>query len=121
HTIPQSMWTISINEKSIENDDELEDDLVNTDQCEEDKREKYNGWALKGNQKLGNRNSGSRIKKNIKDLLKYFFLNSNRRSQDKMDDQAMHDKLLKYAKASEIEKENILQTTTIRNWLFSYS
>ncbi|CAG8722736.1 5237_t:CDS:1, partial [Dentiscutata heterogama] len=69
--------------------------------------------TLKGNQKLGNRVSSSRIKKNIKALLECFFLNSNRKSQDKIDEQAMHDKLLKYTEIGKIEKEDILQTSAI--------
>ncbi|CAG8551639.1 7877_t:CDS:1, partial [Dentiscutata heterogama] len=79
------------------------------------------GWVLKGNQKLGNRGSGTRIKKNIKAMLECFFLNSNQRSQDKISLQAMHDELLKYAEAGDIEKEDIPQILTIHNWIGSYS
>ncbi|RIB00563.1 hypothetical protein C2G38_2051555 [Gigaspora rosea] len=99
------------------------------DQCEEDETEKYNevgfplraGWALKGNQKLGNRGSGTRIKKNIKTMLERFFLSGNRRDQEKMDAQAMHKELLKYAETGDIEKKDIPQILTIRNWISSYS
>ncbi|CAG8783089.1 20685_t:CDS:2 [Gigaspora margarita] len=78
-------------------------------------------WALKDNQKLGNRGSGSMIKKNIKSMLECFFLNKNRKSQDRMDAQTMHDKLLKYVKAKDIEAEDIPKTSMIQNWLNTYA
>ncbi|CAG8785150.1 17268_t:CDS:1, partial [Gigaspora margarita] len=64
-------------------------------------------WTLKGNQKLGNRGSGTRIKKNIKAILEGSFLSGNQKDQEKMDAQAMHKELLKYAKTSDIEKKDI--------------
>ncbi|CAG8681644.1 8327_t:CDS:1, partial [Cetraspora pellucida] len=73
------------------------------------------GWALKGNQKLGNRGSDKRIKKNIKSLLESFFLNRNHRAQDRMNAQTMHDALLKYAEDKDIKKKDILRISTIKN------
>ncbi|CAG8805534.1 12770_t:CDS:2, partial [Gigaspora margarita] len=77
--------------------------------------------ALKGNQKLGNSDSGTRIKKNIKAMLERFFLSDNRRNQKKIDAQAMHKKLLKYAETGDIEKKDTPQIPTIRSWISSYS
>ncbi|CAG8591623.1 10538_t:CDS:2 [Cetraspora pellucida] len=73
------------------------------------------GWALKGNQKLGNIGGSTRIKKNIKSLLESFFLNGNRRAQDRMNAQIMHDAFLKYAKDEDIEKKDIPKISTIKN------
>ncbi|CAG8476221.1 2837_t:CDS:2, partial [Cetraspora pellucida] len=75
------------------------------------------GWALKGNQKLGNRGSGTRIKKSIKSRLEHFFISGNKRIQDRMNAQAMHDELLKYAGTGDIEEKDIPQVSTIQNWL----
>ncbi|CAG8762987.1 11549_t:CDS:1, partial [Dentiscutata heterogama] len=81
----------------------------------------HKGWTLKGNQKLVNRGSGTRIKKKYKSNVGTFFLNGNQRSQDKMSPQAMHDELLKYAEAGDIEKVYIPQIPTIHNWIGLYS
>ena len=79
------------------------------------------GWALNSNQKLGIRGSGVRIKKKVKALLEYFFLNGNRQHQDRMNAQVMHDELLKYVETGEIEEEEVLKVHTIQNWISSYT
>ncbi|RIB24654.1 hypothetical protein C2G38_2167970 [Gigaspora rosea] len=135
HTIPSSTWTIPIN--NVNDYEEVQKrlkikDNINADQG--DKSESQNeiinidvefpltkGWTLKGNQKLGNRGGGSRIKKNIKSMLECFFLNGNRKSQDRMDAQTMHDELLKYVEVGDIETEDIPKTSTIQNWLSTYA
>ena len=78
------------------------------------------GCALKDNQKLGNRGS-ARIKKNIKTMLKGFFLNGNRNDKDKMSAKAMHAELLEFVKNGDIEAEDIPKTSTIQNWINSYT
>ncbi|CAG8494206.1 27319_t:CDS:2 [Racocetra persica] len=88
------------------------DDLVEDDNEE--------GWALKGNQKLDNRGR-ARIKKNIKAMLEYFFLNRNRRNEDKMSARDMHYELLKFVEIGEIEKADILKIDTIQNWIGLYA
>ena len=77
-------------------------------------------WALKDNQKLGIRGSDTRIKKKSK-LCWNVFLLRNQRCQDRMNAQAMHDKLLKYVEAEELEEENIPKVNTIQNWISSYT
>ncbi|CAG8464628.1 18163_t:CDS:2 [Gigaspora margarita] len=126
HTVPQSTWTIPINKNSIDNDNDIEDE-VSLNQHEDENEINNNvefplhrGWALKGNQKLGNR-GGAKIKKNIRSLLEGFFLNGNRRNQDRMDGQAMCNELLKYAESGDIEEEDVLGLSTIQNWLHSYA
>ncbi|CAG8852389.1 34680_t:CDS:2, partial [Gigaspora margarita] len=122
HTIPRSTWTIPINHNK--------EDIVSIDQNERGERENeinnnvgfplIKGWALKGSQKLGNR-GGARIKKNIKLILERFFLNGNRRSQDRMNAQNMYNELLKYVEAGDIEKEDVPQISTIHNWINAYA
>ncbi|CAB4400974.1 unnamed protein product [Rhizophagus irregularis] len=77
-------------------------------------------WALKGNQKLGER-GGKRMKKEVKALLELFFLNGNCRSEDRMNAQSMRDKLLKHVEAGEFEEEDIPKVNTIQNWINTYA
>ncbi|CAB4383563.1 unnamed protein product [Rhizophagus irregularis] len=70
------------------------------------------GWALKGNQKLGGR-GGKRMKKEVKALLELFFLNGNRRSEDRINAQSMRDELLKHVEAGEFEEEDIPKVNNI--------
>ncbi|CAG8611095.1 28122_t:CDS:2 [Gigaspora margarita] len=49
------------------------------------------------------------------------FLNENRKSQNRMDAQTMHDKLLKYVEVGDIEVEDIPKTSMIQNWLNTYA
>ncbi|CAG8609153.1 3671_t:CDS:2, partial [Diversispora eburnea] len=58
------------------------------------------GWALKSNQKFGEK-GGNRMMKEIKVLLECFFLNRNRNQKDKMNTQDMHTELLKYVETAE--------------------
>ncbi|CAG8563744.1 6285_t:CDS:2, partial [Cetraspora pellucida] len=92
-------------------------------------KDKFNGvgtgfvssfTALKDNQKLGNR-GGTRIKKNIKTILEGFFLNGNRNDKDKISTKAMHAELLEFVKNGNIEAEDIPKTSTIQNWINSYT
>ena len=78
------------------------------------------GWALKGNQKLGGR-GGKRMKKEVKTLLELFFLNGNRRSEDRMNAQGMRNELLKYVEAGELDEEDIPKVNTIQNWINTYA
>src|SRR2546429_9250983 len=78
------------------------------------------GWALKSNQKLGGKGKGKRMKKQVKELLKSFFLNGNLNQNDKMSAKDMYNKLLVFVESGELEDENILKITTIKNWISSY-
>ncbi|CAG8539840.1 38833_t:CDS:2 [Gigaspora margarita] len=64
---------------------------------------------------------GTRIKKNVKAKLECFFLNKNQRNENRMNAQAMHKELLKFAKDGEIEKEDVPKISTIDNCLSSYA
>ncbi|CAG8841610.1 440_t:CDS:2, partial [Racocetra persica] len=100
---------------------DIEDNIKMT-QSEENNNEINNnagfplakGWVLKENQKLGNR-GGNRIKKNVKAILKHFFLNENQKSADRINAKNMHKELLKYAENGDIKKENIPEIITIDN------
>ena len=61
------------------------------------------------------------MKKEVKALLELFFLNGNRRSEDRMNTQSMRDELLKYVKAGELEEKDIPKVNTIQNWINTYA
>jgi hypothetical protein len=61
------------------------------------------------------------MKKEVKVLLELFFLNGNRRSEDRMNAQSMHDELLKRVEAGELEEEDIPKVNTIQNWINTYA
>jgi hypothetical protein len=79
------------------------------------------GWALKSNQKLGGKGKGKRMKKQVKELLKSFFLNGNLNQKDKMSAKDMYNELLVFVESGELEAENIPKITTIQNWISSYA
>ena len=61
------------------------------------------------------------MKKEVKSLLELFFLNGNRKSEDKMNAQGMHNELLKYIEAGELDEEDIPKVNTIQNWINTYA
>ncbi|CAG8536961.1 5574_t:CDS:2 [Cetraspora pellucida] len=69
------------------------DELMNVDQIYGFEK----GWALKGNQKYGKKGSGKRIKKHVKQLL------------------------IKFVESGEVDKEDVPNLSTIKNWINSYS
>ncbi len=79
------------------------------------------GWALKSNQKLGGKGKGKRMKKQVKELLKSFFLNGNLNQKDKMLAKDMYNELLKFVESGELEAEDIPKITTIQNWISTYA
>ncbi|RIA79946.1 hypothetical protein C1645_839586, partial [Glomus cerebriforme] len=127
YTTPETQWTMSIkNDKDADeiNLNEQPNNLNSYNSEEEiDIDQKFplaKGWALKGNQKLGGR-GGKRMKKEVKALLELFFLNGNRRSEDRMNAQSMRDELLKYVEAGELEEGDIPKVNTIQNWINTYA
>jgi len=79
------------------------------------------GWALKSNQKLGGKGKRKRMKKQVKELLKSFFLNGNLNQKDKMLAKDMYNELLKFVESGELEAEDIPKITTIQNWISTYA
>ncbi|CAG8435251.1 1823_t:CDS:2 [Scutellospora calospora] len=53
------------------------------------------GWASSTNAKFGKKGRGKRIKVNVVDFLKQFFLNGNLNPNDKMTAKEMHEELLR--------------------------
>ncbi|GES77140.1 hypothetical protein GLOIN_2v1791933 [Rhizophagus clarus] len=72
-------------------------------------------WALKSNQKFGKKEKGKRMKKQVKELLKSFFLNGNLNQKDRMLIKDMHNKLLNFVKSGELEAKDIPKILTIQN------
>jgi hypothetical protein len=79
------------------------------------------GWALKSNQKLGGKGKGKRMKKQVKELLKSFFLNGNLNQKDKMSAKDMYNELLTFVESGELEAEDVPKVTTIQNWISTYA
>ncbi|CAB4396728.1 unnamed protein product [Rhizophagus irregularis] len=79
------------------------------------------GWALKSNQKLGGKGKGKRMKKQVKELLKSFFLNGNLNQKDKMLAKDMYNELLNFVESGELEAEDVPKITTIQNWISTYA
>ena len=78
-------------------------------------------WALKSNQKLGEKEKGKRMKKQVKELLKSFFLNGNLNQKDKMSAKDMYNELLIFVESGEIEAEDVPKVITIQNWISAYA
>ncbi|RHZ82825.1 hypothetical protein Glove_103g290 [Diversispora epigaea] len=114
---------IEVEDNEMENSDNIGIGVENNEEMEssdnvgigDERFPLLKGWALKGNQKLGIRGSGNRIKKNVKAMLERFFLNGNRQRQDRMNAQAMRDELMKYVETGEIEEEDVPKINTIQN------
>ena len=79
------------------------------------------GWAVKGNQKYSKKGGGKRIKKHVKQFLISMFLNGNINPHDKLTAQEMHDSLQEFVVSGEVEKEDVPNVSTIKNWINSYS
>ena len=79
------------------------------------------GWALKSNQKLGGKGKGKRMKKQVKELLKSFFLNGNLNQKDKMSAKDMYNELLIFVESGKIEAEDVPKVITIQNWISTYA
>ena len=79
------------------------------------------GWALKSNQKVGGKGKGKRMTKQVKELLKSFFLNGNLNQKDKMSAKDMYNELLIFVESGEIEAEDVPKIITIQNWISTYA
>ncbi|RHZ51445.1 hypothetical protein Glove_478g10 [Diversispora epigaea] len=123
HTTPNTKWKMSIETMS---DLEFKENIINNKEKQSiisiDTDFPLNkGWALKENQKLGNRGGGKRMTKKVKNLLEGFFMNGNMNTKDKLDAQGMQNELLRFVKSGEISKEDIPKVSTIQNWIVTFS
>ncbi|CAG8487185.1 1687_t:CDS:2 [Gigaspora rosea] len=78
-------------------------------------------WAFPANAKFKKKGGGKRIKAEVVNILKQFFLNGNLNPKDKMTAKEMHEELLKFARTGEIEDDHVPQLTTIQNWIGRYA
>jgi hypothetical protein len=79
------------------------------------------GWTLKSNQKVGGKEKEKRMKKQVKKLLKSFFLNGNLNQKDKMSAKDMYNELLAFVKSGKLKAEDAFKITTIQNWISVYT
>ncbi|CAG8543700.1 6756_t:CDS:1, partial [Scutellospora calospora] len=76
--------------------------------------------ALKRNQKYDKKSSSKYIKKHVKQLLVNIFLNRNINPYDKLTTQEMYDFFQEFVISEKVEKEDMLNMSTIKNWINSY-
>ncbi|RHZ44713.1 hypothetical protein Glove_712g6 [Diversispora epigaea] len=79
------------------------------------------GWAIKGEQKYGKKGSGTRIAKEVVDLLKGFFHTGNANSSQHYLPEDMFRALSEKADNNELEHTKIPKVETIQNWISRYS
>src|SRR5437870_1684657 len=79
------------------------------------------GWAIKGEQKYGKKGVGTRIAKEVVDLLKGFFHAGNANSSQRYLPEDMFRALNEKANNNELEYTKIPKIETIRNWISRYS
>ena len=80
-----------------------------------------NGWALKNNQKYGQRGSGKRITLTVRAYLEGFFLAGNLNKTDRMSAKDMITELKKLAEEGEIQKNEVPEIKTVKGWITRYS
>ncbi|RHZ88774.1 hypothetical protein Glove_21g132 [Diversispora epigaea] len=80
-----------------------------------------NGWAIKGKQKYGKKGSGTRIAKDVVDLLKGFFHARNVDSSQHYLPEDMFRALNEKADNNKLERTKIPKIETIHNWISRYS
>ncbi|POG78563.1 hypothetical protein GLOIN_2v1535525, partial [Rhizophagus irregularis DAOM 181602=DAOM 197198] len=86
-----------------------------------DKFQLEKGWALKSNQKYGQRGSGKRITITVKAYLEGFFLAGNVNKTDRMSAKDMVTELKKLAEEGEIQNDEVPEIKTIEGWITRYS
>ena len=86
-----------------------------------DKFQLEKGWALKSNQKYGQRGSGKRITITVKAYLEGFFLAGNVNKTDRMSAKDMVTELKKLAEEGEIQNDEVPEIKTIEEWITRYS
>jgi hypothetical protein len=79
------------------------------------------GWALKENQKFGNKGGGTKFSKKIITILQGFFHAGNIDKSDRYNAQSMYSELLKMAEENEISQESIPKVESIQSWITRYS
>ncbi|CAJ0646415.1 7556_t:CDS:2 [Entrophospora sp. SA101] len=83
--------------------------------------ELYKGWALKGNQKYGQKGGGNRMSIQITSLLESFFLAGEADKTRKYTAETMLGKLNSMVEEDEIDKNEVPKLQTIRGWISTYA
>ena len=79
------------------------------------------GWALKENQKFGNKGGGTKFSKKTVTILQGFFHAGNVDKSDCYTAQDMHSELMKMAEDNEINQESIPKIESIQSWIARYA
>ncbi|CAG8744524.1 15511_t:CDS:2, partial [Cetraspora pellucida] len=79
------------------------------------------GWALKENERKTKRQHVIRMTTHIKKLLEIMFHTGTANLSQKLTAQQMREELIHRAQAGEIEKDEIPNETTIKNWISGFS
>ncbi len=79
------------------------------------------GWALKENQKFGNKGGGTKFSKKIVTILQGFFHAGNVDKSDHYTAQDMHSELMKMTEDDEINQESIPKIESIQSWIARYA
>ncbi|GES74920.1 hypothetical protein GLOIN_2v1535567 [Rhizophagus clarus] len=124
HTKPNLPWNFPIVRIKDKTNKSMLEIGNNTQICPTDISDKFqleNGWALKSNQKYGQRGVGKRITVLVKAYLKGFFLAGNVNKTDRMSAKDMYIELNKLAEEGEIQKDEVPEIKTIEGWITRYS
>ncbi|CAG8827352.1 18404_t:CDS:2, partial [Gigaspora margarita] len=125
HIKPVLPWNFSIVRiKDKANKNILETGNNNNQTCFTNIDNKFpleSGWALKNNQKYGQRGSRKRITSTVRAYLKGFFLAGNLNKTDRMSAKDMITELKKLVEEGEIQKNEVPEIKTVESWITRYS
>src|SRR5436190_24290472 len=78
-------------------------------------------WALKENQKMGNKGGGKRISKKVIQYLQAYFHAGNLNPKDRYTAEKMHESLKELVNEKKLSIEDIPEVKTIKGWIGRYS
>ncbi|CAB5207494.1 unnamed protein product [Rhizophagus irregularis] len=119
-TEPELTWTIPLIPEFMDNNNNGDGELEDVSSVDMNFQFPM-GWVLKSNQKVGGKGKGKRMTKQVKELLKSFFLNGNLNQKDKMSAKDMYNELLTFVESGELKAEDVPKITTIQNWISAYA
>ncbi|RHZ76368.1 hypothetical protein Glove_198g95 [Diversispora epigaea] len=79
------------------------------------------GWALKENQKMGNKGGGKRISKKVVQYLQAYFHAGNLNPKDRYTAEKMYESLKELVKENELSINEIPEVKTIKGWIGRYN
>ncbi|GET57671.1 hypothetical protein GLOIN_2v1535567 [Rhizophagus irregularis DAOM 181602=DAOM 197198] len=120
-TKPKTPWLTSLSmkkgmQKSLERDEMQNSPTPISNQMGVDTEFPLKpGWALKENQKMGNKGGGKRISKKVIQYLQAYFHAGNLNPKDRYTAEKMHESLKELAHENELSVEDIPEVKTIRD------